>query len=101
MFLGAKAIERNPTNVLRVYREILSYYKDFGEKKTPGKTEFHHRKSLKKKKTVPQKRGMHHFKKCFKYIQELHPKLLNEEVLDVMRGIFDEVYSGSNSIVPH
>jgi hypothetical protein len=31
----AKAIKRNPTNVLRVYREILGYYKDFGEKKTP------------------------------------------------------------------
>jgi hypothetical protein len=53
-----KAIERNPTYVLRVYREILKYYKEYEEKKTPGNTELHQRKSLKKQKTRPQKRGV-------------------------------------------
>jgi hypothetical protein len=37
-------------NVLRVYREILKYYKEYEEKKTSGNTEFHQRKSLKNNK---------------------------------------------------
>jgi hypothetical protein len=53
----AKAIEKNPTNVLRVYRQILQYYKAYEEKKTPGNTEFHQRKRQKKKKIRSQKRG--------------------------------------------
>jgi hypothetical protein len=53
-----KAIVRNPMNVLRVYREILKYYKEYEEKKTPYKTEFHQRKCQKEKKMVLQKRGM-------------------------------------------
>jgi hypothetical protein len=54
----AKAIKRNPTNVIRVYREILKYYKEHEEKKTLGKTEFSQRKKLKKNKMHPQKRGV-------------------------------------------
>jgi hypothetical protein len=96
-----KGIERNPTNVLKVYSEMLGYYKDLGDKKTPGKSEYHPRKSLKKKKPVLQKRGMGLFKWCFKYIQKLHPKLSKKEVHDVMKGINDEEYSDSNSIVLH
>ncbi len=53
----AKAIEKNPTNVLKVYRQILQYYKAYEEKKTPGNTEFHQRKRQKKKKMHSQKRG--------------------------------------------
>jgi hypothetical protein len=34
-----KAIEKNPTNVLKVYRQILQYYKAYEEKKTPGTKE--------------------------------------------------------------
>jgi hypothetical protein len=56
------------------------------------------RKSLKKKKLHLQKRGMQLFKRCLKYIVKQHPKLLKEEVHDVMKGIYDEVYSGSNGI---
>jgi hypothetical protein len=61
-FLGdqvptAKAIERNPTNVLRVYKQILKYYKEYEEKKTLGNPEFHHRKSLEKKKRHPKREG--------------------------------------------
>jgi hypothetical protein len=54
----AKAIKRNPTNVIRVYREILKYYKEHEEKKTLGKTEFSQRRKLKKNKMHPQKRGV-------------------------------------------
>jgi hypothetical protein len=46
----AKAIEKNPMNVLRVYREILKYYKEYQEKKTPGNTEFHQRKRQRRRK---------------------------------------------------
>ena len=55
----AKAIEKNPTNVLKVYRQILQYYKAYEENKTPGNTEFHQRKRQKKKKIRSQKRGPH------------------------------------------
>jgi hypothetical protein len=61
----AKAIEKNPTNVLRVYKQILQYYKEYEEKKTLGNTEFHQRKRQKKKKMHPQKRGMRLYKECF------------------------------------
>jgi hypothetical protein len=46
----AKAIEKNPTNVLKLYRQILQYYKAHEENKTPGNTEFHQRKRQKMKK---------------------------------------------------
>jgi hypothetical protein len=36
-----KAIERNQTNALRVYKVILKYYKEYEEKKTTGKIELH------------------------------------------------------------
>jgi hypothetical protein len=95
----AKAIEKNPMNVLRVYRKILKYYKEYEEKKTPGNTEFHQRKRQKKKKMHLQKRGLRLYKRCFNKIEKEHPKLSKEEVHDVMEGIYDEVYSGNNSIV--
>jgi hypothetical protein len=43
--------------------------------------------------------SLNFYKQWFKYIQKFHPKLLKEEVHDVMKGIYDEVYSGSKSIV--
>jgi hypothetical protein len=46
----ANATEKNPTNVLRVYKQMLQYYKEYEEKKTPGNTEFNQRKRQKKKK---------------------------------------------------
>jgi hypothetical protein len=102
----AKTIKRNPMNVLRVYKEILGYCKEYGGKKTPEnndleKIEFHQRQGIKKKKRRPQKREMQLFKWCLKYIVKQHPNLSKEEVHDVMKGIYDEVYSGSNSIVLH
>jgi hypothetical protein len=54
----AKAIEKNPTNVLKVYKQILQYYKAYEENKTPGNTEFHQRKRQKMKKMRSQKRGL-------------------------------------------
>ena len=49
---ATKAIKMNLTNVLRVYKEILRYYKEYGEKKSPennylDKNNFHQRKRLK------------------------------------------------------
>jgi hypothetical protein len=89
------AIERNLTNVLRVYGEILGYYKDFGEKMTLGNTEFHQRKSLKKKKMHSQKRVMRLYKQYFNCIKKQHPKLSKDEVHDVMEGIYNELCSGN------
>jgi hypothetical protein len=94
-----KAIEKNPTNVLKVYRQILQYNKAYEEKKTPGNTEFHQRKRQKKKKKRLQKRGLRLYKRCFNKIEKEHPTLSKEEVHNVMEGIYDEVYSGNNSIV--
>jgi hypothetical protein len=39
------------------------------------------------------------YKRCSKYIQKLYPKLSKGEVYDVMKGIYEEKYSGSNQIV--
>jgi hypothetical protein len=39
------------------------------------------------------------YKRCSKYIQKLYPKLSKGEVYDVMRGIYEEKYSGSNPVV--
>jgi hypothetical protein len=68
-----KAIEKNPTNVLKVYRQILQYYKAYEEKKTLGNTEFHQRKRKKKKKKRLQKRGLRLYKQCFNKIEKEHP----------------------------
>ncbi len=94
-----KGIEKNPTNVLKVYRQILQYYKAYEEKKTPGNTEFHQRKGQKKKKKHSQKRGLRLYKRCFNKIEKEHPQLSKEEVHNVMEGIYDKVYSGNDSIV--
>jgi hypothetical protein len=69
---ATKVIERNPMNGLRVYREMLKYCKEYGEKMTPGNTEFHQKKSLKKKKMHLQKRGMRLYKRCFNCIEKQH-----------------------------
>jgi hypothetical protein len=39
------------------------------------------------------------YKQCSKYIQKLYPKLSKGEVYDIMKGIYEEKYSGSNQIV--
>jgi len=39
------------------------------------------------------------YKQCSKYIQKLYPKLSKGEVYDIMKGIYEEKYSGSNKIV--
>jgi hypothetical protein len=39
------------------------------------------------------------YKWCSKYIQKLHPKLSKGGVYDIMKGIYDEKYSGSDQIV--
>jgi hypothetical protein len=39
------------------------------------------------------------YKRCSKYIQKLYPKLSKGEVYDIMKGIYEEKYSGSNKIV--
>jgi hypothetical protein len=36
---------------------------------------------------------------CSKYIQKLYPNLSKGEVYDIMKGIYEEKYSGSNKIV--
>jgi len=39
------------------------------------------------------------YKQCSKYNQKLYPKLLKEEVYDIMKGVYDEKYFGSNQIM--
>jgi hypothetical protein len=39
------------------------------------------------------------YKRCSKYIQKLYPKLNKGEVYDIMKGIYEEKYSGNNQIV--
>jgi hypothetical protein len=39
------------------------------------------------------------YKRCSKYIQKLYPELSKGEVYDIMKGIYEEKYSGSNKIV--
>jgi len=39
------------------------------------------------------------YKQCSKYIQKLYPKLTKGGVYNVMKGIYEEKYSGSNQIV--
>jgi hypothetical protein len=39
------------------------------------------------------------YKWCSKYIQKIYPKLSKGEVYDIMKGIYEEKYSGSNKIV--
>jgi hypothetical protein len=39
------------------------------------------------------------YKQCSKYIQKLYPKLSKGEVYDIMKGIYEEKYSGSKKIV--
>jgi hypothetical protein len=56
-------------------------------------------KRQKKKKMRSQKRGLQLYKQCFNKIEKEHRKLSKEEVHDVMEGIYNEVYSGNNSIV--
>ncbi len=78
-----KALEKNTTNVHRVYKEILRYYKEYGEMKSPKnsdleKNEFHQRKIWKEKNTHAQKRGLQLLKECLAYIGKQHPNLLKE-----------------------
>ena len=39
------------------------------------------------------------YKRCSKYIQKLYPKLSKGDVYYIMKGIYEEKYSGSNKIV--
>jgi hypothetical protein len=48
-----------------------------------------------------QKRVMRLYKQYFNCIKKQHPKLSKDEVHDVMEGIYNEVFSGGNSIVLH
>jgi hypothetical protein len=41
------------------------------------------------------------YKQCFNCIEKQHPKLSKDQVHNVMKVIYDEVYSGGNSIVLH
>jgi hypothetical protein len=43
--------------------------------------------------------SLNFYKQCSKYIQKLYPKLSKGEVYDIMKGIHEEKYSGSNKIV--
>jgi acetoin utilization deacetylase AcuC-like enzyme len=43
--------------------------------------------------------SLNFYKWCSKYIQKLHPKLSKGEVYEVMKGIYEEKYSGSDPIV--
>ncbi len=39
------------------------------------------------------------YKKCSKYIQNLHLNLTKKEVYDVMKGIYEKNYDGNNQVV--
>jgi hypothetical protein len=101
-----RVIEKNPTNVLKVYKDILRYYKECQEKKHQNSTGqemmmFPQRVQGKKTKMRPQKRGMRQYKKCLKYIETQHPNMSRDELYDVLNSIYEEKYSGSNKIVLH
>jgi hypothetical protein len=99
-----RVIKKNPTNVLKVYKDILWYYKEFEEKKHQDSTGqemmmFPQRMQGKKIKMRPQKRGMRLYKKCLKYIETQHPNMSRDKLHDVLKSIYEEKYSGSNEIV--
>jgi len=101
-----RVIEKNPTNVLKVYKDILRYYKECQEKKHQDSTGqemmmFPQRVQEKKTKMRLQKRGMRQHKKCLKYIETQHPNMSRDELHDVLKSIYEEKYSGSNKIVLH
>jgi len=101
-----RVIEKNPTNVLKVYKDILRYYKEFKEKKHQDSTGqemmmFPQRVQGKKTKMRPQKRGMQQYKKCLKYIETQHPNMSRDGLCDLLSSIYEEKYSGSNKIVLH
>jgi hypothetical protein len=52
-------------------------------------------------KHICRREGYNSFKWCFNYIEKQCPNLSKEEVHVVMKGIYDEVYLGNNSIVLH
>ncbi len=43
--------------------------------------------------------SLNFYKQCSKYIQKLHPELSKGEVYEVMKGIYEEKYSGDDPIV--
>jgi len=101
-----RVIEKNPTNVLKVYKDILRYYKECQEKKNQDSTGqemmmFPQRMQGKKTKMCLQRKGMRQYKKCLKYIEAQHPNMLRDELCDVVKSIYEDKYSGSNKIVLH
>jgi hypothetical protein len=66
-------IEKNPTNVLKVYKDVLQYYKEFEKKKHQDSTGqemmmFPQRMQGKKTKIRLQRKGMRQYNKCLKYM---------------------------------
>jgi hypothetical protein len=97
-------IEKNPTYVLKVYKGILLYYKEFEKKKHQDSTGhemmmFPQRMQGKKTNMCPQKRGTRLYKKCLKHIETQHPNMSRDKLHDVLKSIYKRKYSGSNKIV--
>ncbi len=87
-----------------MYKDILQYYKEYEKKKHQQSNgqemmKFPQRMQGKKTNTCPQERGMQLFKKCLKYIEAQHPNILKEELCNVVKSIYEKMYSGSNQIV--
>jgi len=88
----------------KVYKDILQFYKEYEEKKHQDSNgqemmKFHQKRQGKHTNTCLQKRGMQLFKKCLKYIEAQHPNILKEELCNVVKSIYEKMYSGSNQIV--
>ena len=39
------------------------------------------------------------YKRCSKYVQNIHPDLTKKDVYEVMKGIYEKNYSGNNQVV--
>jgi hypothetical protein len=85
------AIEKNLKNVLSVYREDIT--RVWGRRRLQGKL------SSIRGRVFCKREGCKSLSSVSSASRNLHPKLSKEEVHDVMKGIYDDIYSGSNSIV--
>jgi hypothetical protein len=85
---AAMAIEKNLKNVLSVYREDIT--RVWGRRRLQGKL------SSIRGRVFCKREGCKSLSSVSSASRNLHPKLSKEEVHDVMKGIYDDIYSGSN-----
>jgi len=77
----AWVIEKNPTNVLKVYKDTLQYYKKYEEKKHPdskwsGDDEVSSKAARKEDKYAPTEKGDATVQEVFEIYQNTTPRLV-------------------------